>query len=142
MFLEAENNLEKIKDGGKAEGDKRNDAVVLKIVKSGETIAHLSTENDGSVFTLVYTDKFPRSGVPPFNMKLSQRHQVEVGKVYKSEVLWWAFAARIPSPSRPDYPAALEREKLTGNEPVLEIIGKMSPVSMSRSWTLEIDEAA
>ena len=134
--------LEKIKDGAKAEEDCRNDAIVLKIVKKDETIAYLSTENAGKIFTLVYTDKFLESGVPPFNMKLSQRDQVEIGKTYKSDVLWYAFAARIPSPSRPDYPVALKRANLTGNEPILEIIGKMSPVSISRSWTLEIKKAA
>ena len=43
---------------------------------------------------------------------------------------------------RPDYPEALERAKLTGEEPVLELIGKVSRMSMSRSWIVEIDEAA
>ena len=72
----------------------------------------------------------------------SERHKVEPGKTYTSGVLWYAFAARIPSPKRPDYSEALERAGLTGDEPVLELIGKMSRISISRSWMLEIDEAA
>ena len=136
-------NILKIKDGStEADADKRNDSIVLKIINKDKTIAYLSTENDGNIYTLTYTDEFPKSGVPPFNMKLSERHKVEPGKIYKSDVLWYAFAARIPSPKRPDYPEALERAKLTGEEPVLELIGKMSRMSISRSWIIEIDEAA
>lgn len=134
--------LENMREGGKVEADERNDAIVLKIVKREKTIAYLSTENDGKIFTLNYTDEFLKSGVPPFNMKLSEKHKIEIGITYKSPVLWYAFASRIPGPSRPDFKKALERAGLTGNEPVLELIGKMARTSISRSWIVEIDEAA
>ena len=132
--------LDDLKDGCKAEPDKRNDNIVLKVVASEKTIAYLSTEDQGKVFTLTYTDAFPTSGVPPFNMKLSERSKIEIGKTYRSEVLWYAFAARIPSPSRPDFQEALDRAGLKGNEPVLEIIGKLSQRSISRSWTIHIND--
>ena len=91
-------------------------------------------------FTLVYTDSYLTSGVPPFNMRFSETP--EIGKTYKSEVLWYAFAARVPNPSRPDFQAALDRIGLKGDEPVLELIGKLSPISISRSWSIHIDEVA
>ena len=132
----------KIKDGSETDADKRNDAFVLKIVNKGKTIAYLSTEEDGKIFTLCYTKDFIGSGVLPFNLKPSERHKVEIGKVYKSSVLWYAFAARVPNPSRRDFQEELERAGLTGNEPVLELIGKMARSSISRSWVVEIKEAA
>ena len=66
----------------------------------------------------------------------------EIGKIYKSEVLWYAFAARVPNPSRSDFQAALDRAGLKGDEPVLELIGKLSPISISRSWSIHINEVA
>ena len=93
-------------------------------------------------FTLCYTEDFVGSGVLPFNFKPSERHKVEIGAVYKSPFFWYAFAARVPNLSRPDFQEELERASLTGNEPVLELIGKMSRRSISRSWIVEIDEAA
>ena len=142
MLKKLFNVLRKLKRNSKAKENERNDAVVLKIIKKGKTIAYLSTEDDGKVFTLTYTSEFPESGVPPFNMKLSDRGKIEARKIYKSDVLWYAFAARVPSPKRPDFWPAMKRAGLTGNEPVLEIIGKVSRTSISRSWILEIDEAA
>ena len=140
MFEKFTNILKDIKSGSKAEADKRNDDIVLKIVAKEKTIAYLSTEKNGKIFTLTYTKDFETAGVPPFNMKLSEKP--EIGKVYRSDVLWYAFAARVPNPSRPDFKEALERASLTGNEPVLEIIGKLSQRSISRSWSIHIDEAA
>ena len=134
------NILKNIKDGSKSEPDKRNDGIVLKIMAKGKTVAYLSTEDEGKVFTLLYTEDFNTVEVPPFDRKPSGK--VEVGKVYRSEILWYAFAARIPSPSRPDFKEALKRANLAGNEPVLEIIGKLSKRSISRSWSIHIDEAA
>ena len=144
-------NLLKNKDGSKADADKRNDAIVLKIINKDKTIARLSTEDDGKMFTLVYTDDFSGSGVPPFHTEekkdsdvppfhTKERNRVEIGKTYRSPILWYAFAARVPNPSRSDFKEALKRANLTGDEPVLELIGKMSRVSISRSWRIEIDQ--
>lgn len=132
--------LESLKKGHRSEPDKRNDDIVLKIVAREKVIAYLSTENNGKIFTLTYTEDFNTSGVPPFNMRFSEKP--EIGRIYKSEVLWYPFAARIPSPSRPDFQAALDRAGLKGDEPVLEIIGKLSKISISRSWSIHIKEAA
>ena len=139
MIKNIRNAFDNVKNGLGSTSDKRNDAIVLKIMAKGETIAYLSTEDNGEIFTLTYTDKFPGSGVPPLNMGLSEIPKI--GKVYKSNALWPAFASRVPSPKRPDYLPALERAGLTGSEPILEIIGKLSKVSISRSWTLEIKAA-
>ena len=133
-------NLLKNKDGSEVDSDKRNDAIVLKIINKDKTIAYLSTEDDGEMFTLVYTDDFLESGVPPFHIK--EKNRVEIGKTYRSRILWYAFAARVPNPSRSDFQEALQRAGLTGDEPVLELIGKMSRTSISRSWRIEIDQAA
>lgn len=138
-FREICQRLENIIKGRKGESDKRNDSIKLKIEIGGKTIAYLSSENDGKVYTLKYTDNFKTAGVPPFNMKALQRP--EIGKVYKSEILWYAFAARVPNPSRPDFKKAMEEAGLTGNEPTLEIIGKLSKKSISKSWEIEIDAA-
>ena len=97
--------LEDITKGRKVTPDDRNDDIVLKIVAHSKTIAYLSTEDSGNVFTLVYIDNFLTSGVPPFNMRFSEKP--EIGKIYKSEVLWYAFAARVPNPSRPDFPSGI-----------------------------------
>ena len=132
--------LEHIKNGRMAESDKRNDSIVLKIMAREKVIAYLSSENNGEIFTLTYTEDFKTSGVPPFNMKFSETP--EVGKTYKNEILWYPFAARIPSPSRPDFQEAIEKAGLTGDEPVLEIIGKLSRISISRSWSIHLDKAA
>ena len=140
-FKEIRQRLENIIKGRKGESDKRNDSIKLKIEKGGKTIAYLSSENDGKVYTLKYTDNFKTAGVPPFNMKAKKKPEIEIGKVYKSEILWYAFAARVPNPSRPDFKKALEESGLSGNEPTLEIIGKLSKKSISRSWDIEIDAA-
>ena len=132
--------LEHIKNGCKAEPDKRNDNIVLKIIAKDKVIAELSTENNGETFTLVYKESFNTSGVPPFNMKFSEKP--EIGKVYKSDVLWYPFAARVPSPSRPDFQEAMTKAHLKGGEPVLEIIGKLSKISISRSWSIQLDKVA
>ncbi len=132
--------LELIKNGHKAESDKRNDNIVLKIMTREKVIARLSTENNGKIFTLTYTEDFNTSGVPPFNMNFFEKP--EIGKVYKSEVLWYPFAARIPSPSRPDFQEAMDKAGLKGDEPVLEIIGKVSRISISRSWSIHFGTAA
>lgn len=132
--------LEAIKRGIKSLPDRRNDSIVLKIVADNKTIAYLSTESDGKLFTLVYTDHFFNSGIPPFNLKPDERPIA--GKTYTSEILWYPFAARVPSPSRPDFESEIANAGLTGNEPVLEILGKLSRTSISRSWTIEIEKAA
>ena len=142
MLEKKHNTLDQIKNGGEAEADKRNDTIILNIINKGKIIAYLTTEDNGKMFALTYTDEFLKSGVPPFHVKPSEKHKVEIGKTYRSPVLWYAFAARVPNSSRPDFAKALKREGLTGNESVLELIGKMSQVSISRSWSLEIDEAA
>ena len=129
MWEKIRNILNDISTGSKAEADKRNDGIVLKIVAKGKTVAYLTTEEDGRIFVLTYTENFNITGILPFNMKHSEKP--EIGKEYRSEVLWYAFAARVPSPSRPDFHEALERAGLTGNEPVLEIIGKVSQRSIS-----------
>ena len=131
--------LESVISGRKGESDKRNDNIVLKIVKGGKTIAYLTSESDGKVFTLTYTEDFLTSGVPPFNMMASEKPKI--GKVYRSEILWYAFAARVPNPSRSDFQEALSQADLTGEEPILQIIGKLSKLSISKSWALEIDAA-
>ena len=131
--------LESIISGRKGEPDKRNDGIVLKIVIRDKIIAYLSSEDNGNIFTLTYTDEFLNSGVPPFNMMASETP--EIGKVYKSPILWYAFAARVPNPSRPDFRRELRRANLTGNEPILEIIGKLSRLSISKSWSIEVDAA-
>ena len=131
--------LGSIISGRKGEPDKRNDSIVLKIVIRDKTIAYLSSEENGNVFTLTYTNEFLNSGVPPFNMMASETP--EIGIVYKSSVLWYAFAARVPNPSRPDFQRELKRANLTGDEPILEIIGKLSRLSISKSWSIELDAA-
>ena len=132
--------LENIKRGKKSLPDYRNDSIVLKIVANNKVIAFLSTENSGKVFTLVYADHYLESGIPPLNLKPGE--MPELGKTYTSEILWYPFAARVPSPSRPDFESEMARAGLTGDEPVLEIIGRLSKTSISRSWTFEIDKAA
>ena len=132
--------IEDIRGGLPSTSDERNDNIVLAILAKKKPIAYLSTESDGEQFTLVYTEHFKKSGVPPFNMKCSDMDKVEIGKVYKSKVLWNEFAMRIPNPSRPDFDHAIKSRGLTGNESVLELIGKMSQVSISKPWTIEIAE--
>ncbi len=132
--------IEDIRGGLPSTPDERNDNIVLEILAKKKIIAYLSTENNGEQFTLRYTEHFKESGIPPFNMKYSDMDKVEIGKVYKSKVLWNEFAMRVPNPSRPDFDHAIKSRGLTGNESVLELIGKMSQVSISKPWTIEIAE--
>jgi len=138
VFKNAYAILEDIVKGKKTTPDKRNDLIVLKIVSNNKTIAFLTTDN--GEYTLVYTEDFLTSGIPPFNLRPTE--VPEPGKIYRSDILWYAFASRVPSPSRPDFESELANANLKGNEPTLEILGKISKVSISRSWTFQIREAA
>lgn len=125
--------------GQSEEPDQRNDGIVLKIMTDKKIIAYLSSEDNGAMYTLSYTKDFLNSGIPPFNMKVSENP--EVGKVYKSNILWSVFTERVPNPSRPDFNEALKYANLKGDEPILEIIGKLSKSSISTCWSFEIDAA-
>lgn len=129
-----------IRKGKKSQPDVRNDGIVLKIVANNQTVAYLSSEESGKVFTLVYTENFFNSGIPPFNLKPNERP--EAGKIYRSDILWYPFAARVPNPSRPDFQIEMKKAALNGGEPVLEVLGKLSKTSISRSWTIHFDQAA
>ena len=141
-ILDVSKILEALRGGEPLAEGCASSGVRLKIVLGDKVIAHLSYDEDEKQFHLEYTSNFDSRTMPSFHTKISQRHTVEVNTVYKSPVLWHDFARRVPSPKRPDYKPELERAGLTGQEPVLEIIGKLSKTSAADPWTLEIDEAA
>ena len=136
------NVLEALRGGQSVSSECVASGVRLKVVTRGKTIAYLSYDEGEGQFHLQYTSAFDSSQMPSFHTKISQSHTVEPGKIYKSPVLWHDFARRVPSPKRADYKPELKRAGLTGQEPVLELIGKLSKISASDPWTLEIDDAA
>ena len=141
-ILDVSKILEALRGGEKLEEGCASSGVRLKIILRGQVIAYLSYDEGGKQFHLEYTPNFDPNTMTSFHTKISQSHTVVPNKIYKSPVLWHDFARRVPSPKRPDYKPELERAGLTGQEPVLEIIGKLSKTSAANPWTLEIDKAA
>jgi hypothetical protein len=117
-------------------------SLVLNIKIDNLTIARLSYDEDSGEFCLIYTENFEKSGIKPFHQnKVSTSYGIKTDIVYKSSTLWYAFSSRIPNPDRDDYEEALKEAGLRGNEPTLEIIGKLSNTSISKPWTFELSES-
>ena len=127
---------------GEACGDidsPRHKKITLEVVANNKVVALLSSEtqdNGREVFTLQYTQDFENERMASFHMRLKDKPII--GEVYKSDVLWHAFARRVPNPKRPDFKEACVRAGLNGNEHVLELLGKMSSTSIANSWKLRI----
>lgn len=116
-------------------------SIVLNIKIESTIIAKLYYDKDSQNFCLQYTSEFEKFGLKPFHENsMSPRYTVDTNKVYKSPTLWYAFASRIPNPDRSDYWEALKEAGLSGNEDVLEVIGKISNTSISKPWVFEVDE--
>lgn len=116
----------------------RRFALVVSV--DGEPIATIRREEDEYVLT--YTEAFLRSGLPPFNASDLKKGELPVvGIEYRSEELWYPFAARMPSPNRDDYRRLLEKNGLSGREDPLVILGRVARYSISKPWDLVPQEA-
>ena len=126
--------------GMSVENDGRNDAIVLKILAAGKIIAFLTTTHNGQKYLLTYTEDFLKAGIPSFN--LPKDESPVPGKTYESDVLWYAFAARLPSPNRPEFELTMKEAEVSADASILEILGKVSRYSISKSWSIEFKNAA
>lgn len=115
--------------------------VTLLIKMNSDILARLFFDKESRDFCLIYTNKFLESGLSPFHESNSDNNKpIDINTVYKSKTLWYPFALRIPNPDRRDYDAAILEAGLTGNEPPLEIMGKVSNYSISKPWKFEVLE--
>ncbi|MBY0416076.1 MAG: hypothetical protein K2Q18_18030 [Bdellovibrionales bacterium] len=114
--------------------------IVLSIRVNGKDVAFLSFDDAHKEFCLKYTENFEKSGLTPFHASPTEivGTKIDVNKVYKSSLLWYPFASRIPNPEREDYEAAMANAGLSVSSPTLEVIGKLSKYSISKPWNLEI----
>lgn len=120
--------------------DHKDTDITLKIIAHGKILAFLTMNEKSKKYSLTYTKDFLTSGVQPFNM--GRGETPEPGVTYESETLWYPFVSRLPNPNRPDFEKALKDAGLTGDESCLEILGKLSKYSISKSWSIEFNNAA
>ena len=115
--------------------------ISLLVTMNSKVLAKLFFDNINKEFCLVYTNDFEGSGLKPFHEPTSESSSiVEIDKIYRSKILWYPFALRIPNPDRSDYDIALEEAGLTGDESPLEIMGKISNYSISKPWVLKVSK--
>lgn len=114
--------------------------IVLSIRVNGKDVAFLSFDDTNKEFCLKYTEHFEKSGLSPFHASPTEiaDSKIDINRIYKSSLLWYPFASRIPNPEREDYEAAMTNAGLSASSPTLEVIGKLSKYSISKPWNIEI----
>ncbi|WP_412473567.1 hypothetical protein [Halobacteriovorax sp. YZS-1-1] len=132
--------ISNLRKGKEAPDNTKNESITLKIVANNKIVAFLTMNESNKMYSLTYTTDFLTSGIPPFN--LSRNERPKPGFTYESESLWYAFVSRLPNPNRPDFDRAMENAGLNGDEGYLEILGKLSRYSISKSWSIELDNQA
>ncbi len=110
---------------------------LLKISVGGKPVASLY--HDGNDFCLTYNEYFFDTGLPPFNPEdFADKSEIETDKVYRSKKLWFVFAERLGALDRRDYATEMKKLGLNKNSDPLILLGKLSSISISKPWNLEL----
>ncbi len=74
------------------------DVPVLNIIIDDDPVATLFYDKSEEKYGLIYHEKYKNHEMHiPLNIDLPRDESVKIGKIYYSKILWYPFAARIPS---------------------------------------------